>query len=60
MTLTISMIEACKSSDLEKLKQLCHAGADIQRCNEAVRMASRYGHLEVVKYLCEASADIRI
>ena len=53
------LIQACREGDLEKVKYLCEAGADIRSDDDySVRLASYYGHLEVVKYLCEAGADI--
>ena len=54
-----SLHDILRNGDLERLKHLCEAGADIRSDNNyAIRLASRYGHLEVVKYLCEAGADI--
>ena len=53
------LIQACKEGDLEKVKQLCEAGADIRSGNDlAFRWASCNGHLEVVKYLVSLGADI--
>ena len=57
--MSTQLFKAIYSGDLEKLKQLCHAGTDIHRCNEAVRWASEYGHLGMVKYLVSLGADIR-
>ena len=52
--------DAIKAGDLEKVKHLVSIGADIHSGNnEAVMLASIFGHLEIVKYLCEAGADIQ-
>ena len=48
-----------QEGDLEKVKYLCEAGADIRTNNDyAVEWASQNGHIQVVKYLCENGADI--
>ena len=48
-----TLLQACKSGDLEVVKYLVSQGADI---NWAVRYASENGHLEVVKYLVSQGA----
>jgi len=60
MDLTSLFIQACKEGDLDRVKYLCEAGADIRSDNDlAVIWASENGHLEVVKYLVSLGADIR-
>ena len=47
-----SLNQACIEGDLERVKYLCEAGADIRSENNyAVRFASANGHYQLVKYL---------
>jgi len=53
--------EACKTGDLDKVKELVSDGADITANNNyAVQLASNNGHLDVVKYLVSLGADITV
>ena len=44
----MDLIEACKVGNLEEVKRLVEAGADIHA--EALTWAAEYGRLEVVRY----------
>ena len=60
MTLLDQLIEYCKQGDLVGIKYIVSLGADIRANDDnAVRCASRNGHLQVVKYLVSIGADIR-
>ena len=57
--MTLSFVQACREGNLETVKYLYEANADIRSDNDyPVRLASENGHYEVVKYLCEVGANI--
>ena len=52
-------VEMAKEGSVQGVSLLLSKGADIHfRNDEALRLASRYGHLDVVKYLTENGADV--
>ncbi len=52
------LMNAAKNGDLEKIKKLIKAGADIHTMNDkALRAAEKENHLEVVKYLANIYRD---
>ena len=54
----MNLIEASRSGDLERVKELVEQGANIHAWNDlALRCASENGDLEVVKFLVENGAD---
>jgi ankyrin repeat protein len=54
------LFDACKTGDLNLVKDLVSQGADIHACedDDALRCAAFKGHLEIVKYLVSQGADI--